>query len=121
MTLKSQKSTQTSAMTTHPLAAAITRLLRKDKNGLYSCVFCGGRAAWKLSKTRYCQLHGDPYQDVIVFCDHQKPNYSNESNAKRTNCGVRPEVSAGDMERAFELWNTRSYHAYPVLTHEHHQ
>jgi len=67
------------------------------------CPFCGKKPQVALGKKNYCQLHGDPYQGVRVFCVE---NY----------CPAKPAIQAGDvynggewkaMDEAIVLWNRR--------------
>ena len=57
----------------------------------------------RLGKKGHCQLHGDPYQAIEVYCFE---NY----------CPAKPKVAAGDVynggeskarEEAINLWNRR--------------
>jgi len=62
---------------------------------LKPCPFCGGEAYWRLSKKKYCQLHGDSYQDHIVGCF--KPR-----------CDIQPSILGCNKEALKESWNKRS-------------
>lgn len=37
---------------------------------LLPCPFCGAAPHRGLSKVKYCQLRGDPYQDTRIWCPH---------------------------------------------------
>ncbi len=67
------------------------------------CPFCGKAPRICLGKKGHCQLHGDPYQAIEVYCFE---NY----------CPAKPKVAAGDVynggegkarEEAIALWNRR--------------
>jgi len=63
-------------------------LLAGPKPYLLGCPFCGASPHWMLSKVKYDQLHGDPYQDRIVACPKghaQIIGGSNESAAAEWN------------------------------------
>ena len=68
---------------------------------LLPCPFCGEKPKMKLSKKMYCQLHGEPYQEDIIYCDNSQ-------------CVVRPFLSYGlssnpnNRNETIERWNTRS-------------
>ena len=51
---------------------------------LLPCPFCGGRPRVDLAKKTFCQLHGEPSQQVTVYCYH-------------ADCVSKPSVSAGDV------------------------
>lgn len=55
------------------------------------CPFCGATPKRGLSKIRYCQLHGDPFQEYLIWCP--------KGHAKIT--GV-------DEAQALQQWNTRA-------------
>lgn len=68
------------------------------------CPFCGSVPYIDLGKRGNCQLHGEPYQSVIVHC-------------KNTSCAARPSITAGDIynggkpkaeDEAIALWNRRN-------------
>ena len=71
---------------------------------LLPCPFCGGRPRVDLAKKTFCQLHGEPSQQVTVYCYH-------------ADCVSKPSVSAGDVfnggeaqarEKAIAAWNRRA-------------
>lgn len=59
------------------------------------CPFCGSSPVKELSKVQYCQLHGDPHQDIIIRC-------------KSSLCPANPKVSGYDEDNAIERWNKRA-------------
>jgi len=71
---------------------------------LLGCPFCGSLPRVELGKKGSCQLHGEPFQPVIVRCaDHD--------------CFANPKVQAGDIfnggevearKTAINKWNRRS-------------
>ena len=71
------------------------------KEELKSCPFCKGEAKIFLGKLQHCQLHGEPFQYVLIKC---KSGYHT--------C----QVTGGDVynggrelatEEAIKAWNTR--------------
>ena len=71
---------------------------------LKPCPFCGRKPRIDLGKKRYCQLHGEPSQAVIVSCYNPS-------------CKAHPSVQAGDVfnggedaarAEAVAAWNTRA-------------
>ena len=71
---------------------------------LLPCPFCGGRPRVDLAKKTFCQLHGEPSQQVTVYCYH-------------VDCVSKPSVSAGDVfnggeaqarEKVIAAWNRRA-------------
>lgn len=74
------------------------------REALKPCPWCASRAKWKLDKVYHCQLHGEPSQSVIVYCDFHK-------------CAAKPKAYGGDVynggqndarDKAAVLWNTRA-------------
>ncbi len=70
---------------------------------LLPCPFCGSTPKIRHGKLGHCQLHGDPFQDIIVKCCNH-------------NCVASPSVKAGDIynggldlarKKAVEKWNIR--------------
>jgi hypothetical protein len=68
------------------------------------CPFCGSKPKIKLGKKGHCQLHGDPYQGVVIYCDNHE-------------CKIKCGVEAGDIynggetkarEEVKKIWNTRN-------------
>jgi len=71
--------------------------------GPLPCPFCGRVPIVHLGKKGHCQLHGDPYQAVVVAC-------------RTSDCSAKPSVAAGDLynggeakakKEAIALWNRR--------------
>lgn len=79
---------------------------------LLPCPFCDQKPIWKQDKIYYCQLHGEPSQSMIIFCNN-------------SDCFSKPKVTAGDcynhtkaegfnvgkqkaLKKAAERWNTRA-------------
>ncbi len=71
---------------------------------LLPCPWCGKKPIVGLGKKGSCQLHGEPYQCVVISCTWQE-------------CPARPCVSRGDIynggrplaqKEAAEVWNTRA-------------
>ncbi len=67
------------------------------------CPFCGNIPFIDLGKRGNCQLHGEPFQSVIVHC-------------KKSDCAAKPSVQAGDIynggkekaeNEAIGVWNRR--------------
>lgn len=67
------------------------------------CPFCGTSPKARQGKVTHCQLHGEPAQAVIVYCDFRF-------------CHVKPSVTAGDIYNggyykakleAVKKWNAR--------------
>lgn len=67
------------------------------------CPFCGRPPVVDQGKLMHCQLHGEPYQSIIIRC-------------KTSDCPARPQVQGGDIhnegweqakKKALEKWNTR--------------
>ncbi|WP_306127922.1 Lar family restriction alleviation protein [Roseovarius sp. MMSF_3350] len=70
---------------------------------LLPCPFCGVPPRIRLGKKGSCQMHGDPFQPVVIECDYSQ-------------CRRVVMVSAGDVynggeqkarREAAEAWNTR--------------
>ena len=70
---------------------------------LLPCPFCGSIPIYSLGKRGSCQMHGDPFQAVIVRCNNSR-------------CPANPRVEAGDVynggeaqakAKASEKWNER--------------
>jgi len=59
-----------------------------------TCPFCGGLPTMKRSKMKYCQLHGEPYQDYIFGCF-------------KAHCDVKPQVISNLESDCFNKWNKR--------------
>jgi hypothetical protein len=68
-----------------------------------NCPFCGAVPKIEHAKITYCQLHGEPAQEIIVKC-------------KNPDCSSNPSVRAGDVynggvdkarQEAISKWNTR--------------
>lgn len=71
---------------------------------LKPCPFCGSKPVVEQGKVHYCQLHGDPFQAVIIKC-------------KNSGCPARPKVEDGDIhnggfhqarDKAASSWNNRA-------------
>lgn len=69
-----------------------------------SCPFCGYAPYVDLGKKGSCQLHGEPFQSVRVYC-------------KNHDCAAKPNIFAGDIynvgkdkaeDEAISLWNRRA-------------
>lgn len=69
-----------------------------------TCPFCGSIPYIGLGKQGSCQLHGEPFQSVIVHC-------------KSPVCYARPSISGGDIYNggkekaeleAIKIWNRRA-------------
>ena len=67
------------------------------------CPFCGDTPYIDLGKRGTCQLHGEPFQSVIIHC-------------KKHECPAKPSISAGDIYNggkaqaendAIKKWNKR--------------
>jgi hypothetical protein len=81
----------------------------ENKPELLPCPFCGCNPKISLGKKTHCQLHGEPSQGFIVFCDWR-------------DCVAKPKVEAGNIyngigdeiykkearEEAIKAWNTRT-------------
>lgn len=63
---------------------------------LKPCPFCGRQPKQGLGKVTYCQLHGDPSQDWIIWCDG--------FDGKTT---PHARILAGDQKRCSDIWNNR--------------
>jgi len=61
---------------------------------LQTCPFCGSKAQKRLTKVKYCQLHGDSYQDHIIGCFNSQ-------------CPVQPKITHCNERCAVTEWNTR--------------
>lgn len=70
---------------------------------LLPCPFCGNAPFVVLGKRGNCQLHGEPFQAVVIRC-------------KKHDCPAKPLVSAGDIYNggeqkargeAAKVWNRR--------------
>lgn len=68
------------------------------------CPFCGFLPYVDLGKKGSCQLHGEPFQSVLVHC-------------KKQECPAKPSIQAGDIydggkdkaeEEAVAKWNRRA-------------
>lgn len=68
------------------------------------CPFCGSIPFVEQGKKGNCQLHGEPFQAVVVHC-------------KKHECPAKPRISAGDIfnggyekaaDEAISLWNRRA-------------
>ena len=57
---------------------------------LLPCPFCGAKPHRNMSKVKHDQLHGEPYQDLIVKCPHLCASME------------------GGEGTVIELWNTRA-------------
>ena len=67
------------------------------------CPFCGSQPRIERGKRGSCQLHGEPFQGVVIRCAKHE-------------CPVKPKVQAGDIfnggeekakQEAIQIWNTR--------------
>jgi len=70
---------------------------------LEKCPFCNSQPYFGLGKKGNCQLHGEPFQSVVIFC-------------KKHECPAKPKVEGGDIYNGGEakarievakLWNRR--------------
>lgn len=73
------------------------------------CPFCGCRPKISLAKKTHCQLHGEPSQAILIYCDWK-------------DCSAKPRIEAGNIyngigdvlyrdketKEAIEVWNTRT-------------
>ena len=68
------------------------------------CPFCGSIPFIDRGKQGSCQLHGEPFQAVLIHC-------------KKHECAARPKIEAGDIynggwekaeAEAIERWNRRA-------------
>lgn len=75
---------------------------------LAGCPFCGSRPFFGLGKKGSCQLHGEPFQAVTIYC-------------KKHECPAKPLVSGGDIYNGGEakarievakMWNKRAAPTY---------
>lgn len=78
------------------------------EQSILPCPFCGCQPKIKLSKKAHCQLHGEPSQKVVVYCEWK-------------DCQAKPMVEAGDIyngigdaiykkeatAEAIKIWNIR--------------
>ena len=62
---------------------------------LKPCPFCGGTPTWRLTKKKYCQLHGDEYQHHILGC-------------QKCHCPIKPMVIGNIEDHLIKAWNTRT-------------
>jgi hypothetical protein len=78
--------------------------LRECREALLPCPFCGNAPYFELGKRGNCQLHGEPFQSIIIRC-------------KKSDCPAKPLIAAGDIfnggeakakKEAAKLWNTRA-------------
>lgn len=76
---------------------------REEMSKPLPCPFCRSIPKVDLGRKGYCQLHGDPYQPVIVSCSNRE-------------CAASACVSAGDIYNggepkarleAIAIWNKR--------------
>jgi len=74
------------------------------REALEKCPFCGSTTYIDLGKKGSCQLHGEPFQSIIIHC-------------KKHECPAKPKVEGGDIynggkEKAIKevsiKWNTRT-------------
>ncbi len=61
---------------------------------LLPCPFCGSRAVIELGKRESCQLHGEPFQGVVIRC-------------KKHECFAKPKIEADKL--FYELMRFRGY------------
>jgi hypothetical protein len=68
-----------------------------------NCPFCGSKPFVEQGKRGSCQLHGEPFQSVVIRC-------------KKQECPAKPLIQAGDIfnggyekakAEAVAIWNTR--------------
>ena len=60
------------------------------------CPFCGKQPVLRKTKTMYCQLHGEPFQDVYVACASSQ-------------CLIKPKTTAKSNKKwVLEHWNRRN-------------
>lgn len=80
------------------------RPLSANRQKCKPCPFCGSIPYIDLGKRGTCQLHGEPFQSVLIHC-------------KKHECPAHPSIAAGDIynggkelaeDEAIEKWNTRS-------------
>lgn len=81
---------------------------------LKPCPFCGASAYIEQGKSEPCQMHGDRSATFRVVAMHTDSKFSNESNAKRRECHVRPTITRSSREDVIEAWNTRAQQPSPV-------
>lgn len=71
---------------------------------LLQCPFCGSRPRIELGKRGSCQLHGEPFQSVLIRC-------------AKYECPCKPKCEAGDIfnggkelaeKEAIAKWNNRT-------------
>lgn len=79
-----------------------------DEAELKPCPFCGASAYIEQGKSEPCQMHGDRSATFRVVAMHTDSKFSNESNAKRRECHVRPTITRSSREDVIEAWNTRA-------------
>jgi hypothetical protein len=69
-----------------------------------TCSFCGSTPVFELGKRENCQLHGEPYQPMIIKC-------------KNHQCFVKPSTTGGDIfnggetearKQVAKQWNKRT-------------
>ena len=85
---------------------------------LKDCPFCGEKPFIEDGKRGNCQLHGEPFQPIVIRCHCRS-------------CPARPAISAGDIYNggrdkaileAAKVWATRKIRSEennaPTTTHE---
>ena len=65
-------------------AEEIKALMAKDERGLVPCKCCGSRPFIDKGKRGSCQLHGEPFQAILIVC-------------KKRECAAKPKVEGGDI------------------------
>ena len=66
----------------------------KSEQNLLPCPFCGSKGQIRRTKKKYCQLHGEEYQDYIVGCFSSK-------------CPIKPSKIETTNYWAVKNWNSR--------------
>lgn len=77
---------------------------------LLPCPFCGGKPVVQDGKKGHCQLHGDPFQGMRIYC---------KTNGCPAHAGLeRGDIYNGGKEKAREeaiaAWNRRAVTPAPV-------
>lgn len=68
--------------------------MKLSKEEALPCPYCGSQPNLRMSKTKHCQAHGEPYQDYIILCESKK-------------CFMSPKTQHHIKRMALRSWNQR--------------